>query len=101
MRADNQDGFARLNDSEAIRAAGMPRDFILWPPQPLAAVADRWSVARWVIDLLRTRPDLRARFPRALSAGPDGPCAAWLKGEGGSRLGLSPQARASVHDLFA
>ncbi len=90
-----------FDDWDVQCAAGLPRDQILWPPQPASAVTDRWSAARFVIDLVRARPDLRARFPRALSAGPDSGLATWLEGEGGDRLGLPAASRALVRALFA
>ncbi len=51
----------------------------LWPRQDAATVADVWSACRYCVDLLRTRPRLRRRFPRALSEGADGAFAAWLR----------------------
>ena len=89
------------DDRDVQRAVGnLPRDAILWSPQPASLIQDRWSAARWTLDLLRRGRDLRVRFPRALSGGADGPFAIWLHGEGGQALGLSAEARIQLQTLF-
>ncbi|MDQ2805066.1 MAG: hypothetical protein M3Y41_21200, partial [Pseudomonadota bacterium] len=60
-------------------------------PHP-AKVHDAWAAMRLCINLLRTREDIRARFPRALSEGPDGAFARWL-----TSGGLGP--RETSHDF--
>jgi GT2 family glycosyltransferase len=62
---------------------------------------DTRSAARLIIDLLRRRQDLRARFPHALSEGSDGAFARWLKAEAISRYGLSPAFASAVDAAFA
>jgi GT2 family glycosyltransferase/glycosyltransferase involved in cell wall biosynthesis len=81
-------------------ASDIPADIVFWPPEPAQQVEDCWSAARWVIDLLRHRTDLRRRFPRALSDGPDGAFAVWLTGEGGRSLHLSETARSCIAAAF-
>ena len=74
---------------------------IFWPPQPADRIRDSWGAARWVLDLLRARADLRYRFPRALSDGAAGSFAGWLTGDGGRRLRLSDEARSHIAAAFA
>ncbi len=55
---------------------------------------------RFCIDLLRSRADVRRRFPRALAEGPSGAFAQWLiGGEPGKRRG-SARFRAAVEQAF-
>ena len=82
-----------LCDTAAVEnAARLPRDVLLWPPQRAGDVADRMGAARFLIDLLRSRPDLRLRFPRALTGGPQGAFAEWLAGDGREPLALTDAA---------
>src|SRR5262249_52367734 len=37
-----------------------------------------WAAARFILQTIRSMPDLRARFPHALSDGPDGTYCRWL-----------------------
>jgi glycosyltransferase involved in cell wall biosynthesis len=91
-----------LGDETAVAAAlGCPWSAAFWPPLRAAGIADASDAARWTIDLLRLRLDLRLRFPRALSDGPDGAFAAFLAGPEGAALGLSPSAAACVAEAFA
>lgn len=81
-----------FNDADVAEACGLERDQFLWSPEPAEAVNDLWSAARYVIDLLRMRPDFRRRFPKALSEGKDGAFAEWLASEEAKSFGLSPEA---------
>ncbi len=82
-----------LCDTAAIEeATRVSRDELLWPPQSEADIADGLGAARFLIDLLRSRPDLRLRFPRALTGGSHGDFAEWLAGEGRESLGLTDGA---------
>jgi glycosyltransferase involved in cell wall biosynthesis len=90
-----------FDDWDVLSAAGLPREFALLPAQSPLSVGDRWSLARWVLNLLRMRPDLRARFPTALSAGPNGAFATWLRAEGGKQFGLPPNSGEYLERLFA
>ncbi|HIJ61805.1 MAG TPA: glycosyltransferase [Rhodospirillaceae bacterium] len=95
---------SRLNlfdDLSVAAACGLGRQDILWPAQSPAAIDDHWSAARFCIDVLRSRPDLRARFPEALSAGGNGGFALWLREDGGRRLGLTPAALRALGEVFA
>ncbi|HEY2784481.1 MAG TPA: glycosyltransferase family 4 protein [Fimbriiglobus sp.] len=56
-----------------------------------AAVTDPAGAIRYILSLLAANPRLRKRFPTALSAGPDGPFAQWVVGNGKSKFGL-PEA---------
>ena len=88
------------HDDAAGDAAGLPRAKILWSPQDAKTVVDRWSAARFCIDLLRTRPELHRSFPQALSGGLSGGFAAWLDGEEGRQLALGAEARRHISALF-
>jgi GT2 family glycosyltransferase/glycosyltransferase involved in cell wall biosynthesis len=74
---------------------------ILWPPSSIELIQDPWGAARWILDLLRGRADLRRRFPRALSDGAAGAFAAWVSGEGSHALNLSDAARSNIAAAFA
>jgi GT2 family glycosyltransferase/glycosyltransferase involved in cell wall biosynthesis len=84
------------NDRTCLEAAGLPREDVVWTPEPSHRIADTWSAARWCLDLLRTRPDIARRFPSALSGGSDGEFGRWIANEGGRALHLSDSARALV-----
>ena len=59
-------------------------------------IPDRETAARWCLALLRAQPEIRARFPRALSDPEADGFTAWIEGEGGERFGLSPASRGFV-----
>ena len=84
------------NDTEVAEAVGLPAEALFWPPVLPEAIGDRAAAARWCLGLLRRRPDLRRRFPDALSAGAEGAFARWLCYAGGAHLGLSAEATALV-----
>ncbi|MGN8082771.1 glycosyltransferase [Variovorax sp. 22077] len=79
-----------------LDAAGLLREDVLWAPQPAHGIADAWSAARWILDLLRTCPDVARRFSTALSDGPDGSFGRWIANEGGTALALPGSARTWV-----
>ena len=54
-----------------------------------------------VVDAIRDRPDLRERFPDALSAGRRGAFARWLERDGWRELGLPGGPDEGVEALFA
>lgn len=70
------------------------------PVPPIEAlprdVTDRPVAARWCMCLLRSQPEVRARFPRALSQPEADGFIAWVREEGGERFGLSEPARSLV-----
>lgn len=49
--------------ASAAQPAGQP--VFLWTPVQPGEVTDRWSAARWLIDLWRRRADVRSQFPAA------------------------------------
>jgi|GEM_PF-764836 len=69
-----------------------------WPEQSGEGVDDIASAARFCLDLLRRRPDLRARFPQALSDGAAGEFAQWLQKN--NEPGLSPPGLAALAQAF-
>jgi len=78
-----------LFDDEALAAVcGHTAMAAILPGGP---IVHRQSAARFCINLLRTRDDLRRRFPDALSAGALGTFAEWITREGADELGLSPR----------
>jgi GT2 family glycosyltransferase/glycosyltransferase involved in cell wall biosynthesis len=86
-----------LYDDHAIQdATGLPREEFLWRSQRPDAVDDKWSAVRYIIDLLRTRFDLRRLFPRALSDGASGDFAKWIATSGGDDFLLSKRARQQI-----
>ncbi|MDM0038513.1 glycosyltransferase [Variovorax sp. J22G21] len=89
------------DDGACLQACSVERDELLWPPQPVHQIRDKWSAARWCLDLLRTRSDLRLRFPQALSEGASGGFVRWLKGEGRQQLHLPAGWETWVDALFA
>ncbi|MDM0028703.1 glycosyltransferase family 4 protein [Variovorax saccharolyticus] len=89
-----------FDDAEVIRAVGLPASAIFCAPMVPAGVTDRWSAARFWIDLWRRRPDLRSRFPFGLAAGGRGPLGAWLEREGRAELGVSDAALPHLLDAL-
>lgn len=89
------------DDGACLAAADLPREAVFWWPQAAHKVVDVWSAARWCLDLLRCRADIRARFPTALSDGIEGPFARWLIAEGTALFGLPDTLEATLRDLFA
>ncbi len=72
----------------------------LWTPQYPGLVGDVWSAARYCIDLLRARPQLRKRFPHALSAGASGGFARFLTRDSIFGPRLSPRSRRAIALAF-
>lgn len=90
-----------LYDDKAIQdATGLPREDLLWLPQRADAISDSWSAARFCIDLLRTRFDLRLRFPRALSAGAISDFLKWITSTVADEFLLSEEARNHIKAIF-
>lgn len=87
-------------DLQAVASAiGIGADLISWTPVLPGAVADRLTAARFCIDLLRVRVDLRRQFPTALSGGGNGAFALWILGAG--ELGLPSAAQEQIVELLA
>jgi GT2 family glycosyltransferase len=88
------------NDQEIQRQTNLPREGFLWAPQQVDAIDDHWSAARYCIDLLRDRFDLRLRFPFALSGGCSGEFFKWATSRGADELGLPKKARDQIQLAF-
>ncbi|QND48905.1 FkbM family methyltransferase [Rhizobium lusitanum] len=87
-------------DGRVLALVEQPRARVLWSPQPAYKVNDIWSAARWTLDLLRRRPDISARFPRALSDGWNGAFARWLISDGRRQFGLPQDAVEALRAMF-
>jgi glycosyltransferase involved in cell wall biosynthesis len=88
------------DDQEIQDATGLPLEVLLWSPQRAEAISDSWSAARYSIDLLRTRFDLRLQFRRALSDGAASDFVKWITLTGGDELLLSEEARSHIKAIF-
>lgn len=93
--------FDLCNDTEVARAVqSSGRPVFSWPPVQPEDVTDRWSAARWLIDLWRRRADVRTRFPAAFLAGGIEPFDAWLRGAASQEFGLSASAVQHLADAL-
>ena len=81
-----------FDDAQVSQAAGLPAIQILTTSVAPGEVTDRWSAARFLIDLRRRRSDLRVRFLHAFASGSKGEFGAWLQGEGAVELNLGEAA---------
>ena len=88
-------------DDDLASAAGLPAHELFWPPQSSLTIRDSGSAMRWCLQLLRSRSDIRARFPSALTDGAQGDFAKWLAAGDESELGLSKMARARLLECLA
>jgi glycosyltransferase involved in cell wall biosynthesis len=89
-----------FDDTDVADATDLERGQFMWTPQPAAEVEDVWSAARYCIDLLRSRADLRQRFPDALSAGKSGAFQRWLTTDGRDLFHLSSAACDAIQQAF-
>lgn len=90
-----------LTKDEALQqACGLSRDEVLWPTQSQQAIVDKWSAARFCIDVLRARADVRARFPKALSEPERSGFAQWLTDDPANSLDLSERAKKELKELL-
>jgi FkbM family methyltransferase len=90
-----------LRDDAAIAAAAeRGRDEILWHPDEPGNLPDAMTAARFMVDLLRRRPDIARRFPNALSEGVEGRFATWLKSDALRRFGYPTEANQSIDAAF-
>jgi glycosyltransferase involved in cell wall biosynthesis len=90
-----------FDGADAEHARGLPASAYAWPAQEPEFILDEWAAARWVLDLLHNCPNLRRRFPRALSDGAEGAFATWITGEGGRDLHLTGEALLHITALLS
>jgi glycosyltransferase involved in cell wall biosynthesis len=69
-------------------------------PLPENAEASEAAAAAFVVGLLRGNPQLRRRFPRALSEGQRGGFAQWIQRNGSQEFGLSETALKKTRGAF-
>jgi GT2 family glycosyltransferase/glycosyltransferase involved in cell wall biosynthesis len=89
-----------FNLGSILKATNKSRDHALWPPQAVSAICDIWSAARFCLDLIRSRVDIRQQFPLALSGQGAGEFCQYLLSAEAHTLGLTVAAQAHIHDLF-
>ena len=85
-----------FDDSLVALTADCPRSIVLWEPNPAGKIDGTMAAARFIIDLLRSRADIRARFPSALSEGVEGKFVRWLTDEALERFGYSLSAAGHI-----
>jgi glycosyltransferase involved in cell wall biosynthesis len=87
-------------DREAMRTftRGTRANLIDWSPQD--AETGELGAARFVLGLLRDRPDLRRQFPLAIRDGASGTFCRWLCTEGVEELALSRPAVENIRSAF-
>lgn len=85
-----------FDDYAVMTLADVPHDALFWSPQRGDMIKDQWAAARFCVDLLRSRLDLRQRFPHALSAGRHGSFGKWIAADGGDQLQLDANAREQI-----
>ena len=89
------------NDAAIRRAFSLKAPPFLppaWKPDEVAACD--WAAARFALHLLRGSPDLRRRFPKALSGGPDGAYCRWLCTAALSQFDLADSAVRHIQNAF-
>lgn len=80
------------NSAEVLEVAGLPREQVFWPQTNVRSIVDRESAARFLVDMLRQRSDLRDRFPNAFSTPGGNGLADWLcSPDGQQELALAPE----------
>jgi glycosyltransferase involved in cell wall biosynthesis len=91
-----------FSDTALTEAAGLSGRLILGTPVDAGAVGDKWEAARFCLSLLRSRKDLYARFPRALSEGfANNAFLSWLQSdEAAQSTGLTAASQAHFPELF-
>jgi glycosyltransferase involved in cell wall biosynthesis len=91
---DNFDVFRKKTMASIVDSRGRP--FGEWS---LADADSRTTCARFVLGVLRDRPNLRRRFPDATSVA--GGYRAWLLARGARKFRLSPSAMSNIAGVFA
>ena len=100
LRGEHPGSFFDLRDLRAVNRLLTSADILPLVADPREAEADPLAAARFVLALLATTPRLRRSYPRALSDGPDGPFARWLRTDGARAVGLSPRGVENVQSAF-
>jgi glycosyltransferase involved in cell wall biosynthesis len=90
------DGFFDIGNIGAVNAALGRHGLTPLTADPAQAETGPDGAARFVLGLLVSRPELRRRFPTALSDGPDGAYCRWLTTDNG----LSAVAATNVRAAF-
>jgi len=91
-----------FDTADVLEAAQLPSERVFWPAVRADAVTDRQGAARFLIDVLRQRKDLRDQFPAALSGPDGGGLVPWLHTPEGRRdLGLAPENVQHLVSLFS
>ena len=88
------------DDGAVASAMGLPWDEVMWRFDPAALTPGASAGARILLTVLRLRPDLRRRFPRALRDGAAGEFADWVRSHGLTLLRLPKEAAAWVDAAF-
>ena len=88
------------SDQDLLEACELAPDEVFWPAQSSQTIVDKWSAARFCIDTLRVKADVRARFPEALSDPSHSGFALWLIEDYGSQLNLSERAKQELRSLL-
>ena len=89
-----------FDDHAVLTACSLTAEEVFWPSEAPSRIIDVWAAARWTVDLLRRRADLRLRFPRALSDGAAGDFARWVADCGEAELGLGIEARRYIQEAL-
>ena len=92
--SDFFDVFHRQTVDSIVDSRGLPLS--QWSPADAASDA---SAARFVLGVLRDRPEVRRRYPRALQASSG--YREYLRERAASEFGLSASAAANIHAVFA
>jgi glycosyltransferase involved in cell wall biosynthesis len=100
LRGESPGSFFDLYDLPAVNQRLVAAGLAPLAPDPREADRDVLGASRFVLALLASSLKLRASFPRALSAGPDGPFARWLLADGAKELGLSSRGAEHVREAF-
>lgn len=81
-----------FDDKQVAQLAGVADSGLRWPRVRPDAISDRWSATRFLIDVWLGRPELRSRFPAALSEPSTEAFGAWVRKEGAVELGVDCSA---------
>ncbi|WP_375408802.1 glycosyltransferase [uncultured Methylobacterium sp.] len=88
------------DDGAVASAFGLPWAAVTWRFDPMQMVPGVEAAARILIEFVRRRRDLRARFPEALTEGASGGFARWVKTEGLGLLGLGEDHARAIDAAF-